>query len=183
MIARREDMRADAVRHRTILLEAASRVFARDGVDAPLEAVLQEAKLGRGTLYRHFPHREALLIATLKFDIENAAEFVSSDNSSATFLRDFLRMQALTAALFTPAFRQIEYSRIEDAVPLLIERIDELYAATVRFAHRNGEMRSAFDSRALRRAVRMVAAGAVPNGPDTGDEMEEALDMIMIALA
>ncbi|WP_327269342.1 TetR/AcrR family transcriptional regulator [Streptomyces sp. NBC_01218] len=57
--------RADVQRNREALLRAAQRHFLRDGVGTSLEAVAKEAGVGPGTLYRHFPHREALLAAVL----------------------------------------------------------------------------------------------------------------------
>ncbi|MGX1675372.1 TetR/AcrR family transcriptional regulator [Streptomyces sp. NPDC055400] len=58
--------RADVQRNRTALLEAAQRHFLRFGVGTSLEAVAKEAGVGAGTLYRHFPTREALLAAVLQ---------------------------------------------------------------------------------------------------------------------
>ncbi|MGY6024716.1 TetR/AcrR family transcriptional regulator [Streptomyces spinosirectus] len=58
--------RADAVRNRSALLAAGERVFARSGVDVPMEEVAREAGVGRGTLYRHFPSREHLLAALME---------------------------------------------------------------------------------------------------------------------
>ncbi|MGW0792950.1 TetR/AcrR family transcriptional regulator [Streptomyces sp. NPDC002911] len=58
--------RADVQRNRAALLEAAQRHFLRDGVGASLEGVAKEAGVGPGTLYRHFPTREALLAAVLQ---------------------------------------------------------------------------------------------------------------------
>ncbi|QLH25429.1 TetR/AcrR family transcriptional regulator [Streptomyces sp. Rer75] len=58
--------RADVQRNRAALLEAAQRHFLRYGVSASLEAVAKEAGVGPGTLYRHFPTREALLAAVLQ---------------------------------------------------------------------------------------------------------------------
>ncbi|GGL18860.1 TetR/AcrR family transcriptional regulator [Streptomyces flaveus] len=57
--------RADVQRNRTALLETAQRHFLQHGVDTSLEAVAKEAGVGPGTLYRHFPTREALLAAVL----------------------------------------------------------------------------------------------------------------------
>ncbi|CAJ62599.1 MULTISPECIES: TetR/AcrR family transcriptional regulator [Frankia] len=54
-------LRSDARRNREALLAAARTVFAARGVDAPLEAVAQHAGFAIGTLYRHFPTRDALL--------------------------------------------------------------------------------------------------------------------------
>ncbi|MDB4938767.1 MAG: uidR4 [Labilithrix sp.] len=56
-------MRSDVQRNRALLLEAAASVFSERGVDASLEEVARRAKVGIGTLYRHFPTREALLVA------------------------------------------------------------------------------------------------------------------------
>ncbi|MDQ0579444.1 TetR/AcrR family transcriptional regulator [Streptomyces rishiriensis] len=58
--------RADVQRNRTALLEAAQRHFLKYGVGTSLEAVAKEAGVGPGTLYRHFPTREALLAAVLQ---------------------------------------------------------------------------------------------------------------------
>ncbi|MCL2894753.1 TetR/AcrR family transcriptional regulator [Brenneria tiliae] len=61
--------RSDAVRHRAILLDAAARVFARQGAHVSLDAVVAAAGMGRATLYRHFPDRTALLLALFDRDI------------------------------------------------------------------------------------------------------------------
>ncbi|MFJ8983023.1 TetR/AcrR family transcriptional regulator [Streptomyces sp. NPDC102282] len=58
--------RADVMRNRAALLEAAQRHFLRHGVGTSLEAVAKEAGVGPATLYRHFPTREALLAAVLQ---------------------------------------------------------------------------------------------------------------------
>ncbi|HTY73201.1 MAG TPA: helix-turn-helix domain-containing protein [Actinomycetes bacterium] len=57
-------LRADARRNRDLLLEAAAQAFAENGVDTSLEDIARRAGVGIGTLYRHFPTREALVIAT-----------------------------------------------------------------------------------------------------------------------
>ena len=57
--------RADARRNRDLLLEAAERHFAEHGVAGPLDAIAKRAGVGPGTLYRHFPTREALIAALL----------------------------------------------------------------------------------------------------------------------
>ncbi|WP_233595756.1 MULTISPECIES: TetR/AcrR family transcriptional regulator [Corallococcus] len=57
-------MRADARRNRDRLLAAADAVFTERGADASLNDVAKRAEVGIGTLYRHFPTREALLGAT-----------------------------------------------------------------------------------------------------------------------
>jgi AcrR family transcriptional regulator len=54
-------LRADARRNRERLLDAAVRAFSHDGPDVTLDAIAKDAGVGIGTLYRHFPTREALV--------------------------------------------------------------------------------------------------------------------------
>lgn len=55
--------RSDALRNRERLLEVAARVFAEQGLDTAPAAIAKQAGVGVGTLYRHFPTREALIDA------------------------------------------------------------------------------------------------------------------------
>jgi AcrR family transcriptional regulator len=66
-------LRADARRNRERLLEAAAAEFARKGADASLEEVARKAGLAIGTLYRHFPTREALFVAVHHAEITRVA--------------------------------------------------------------------------------------------------------------
>jgi AcrR family transcriptional regulator len=67
-------MRADARRNRERLIEVGREAFARYGADAPMDDIARQAGVGAGTLYRHFPTREALLLAVYRSDIETIAE-------------------------------------------------------------------------------------------------------------
>ena len=66
--------RADALRNRERVLEAAKAVFSAGGPDASLEAVARQAGVGIGTLYRHFPTREALFEAVYRREVEQLAD-------------------------------------------------------------------------------------------------------------
>src|ERR1700680_2331884 len=66
--------RADAVRNRERVLEAAKLVFSAGGPDASLEAVATRAGVGIGTLYRHFPTREALFEAVYRREVQQLAD-------------------------------------------------------------------------------------------------------------
>jgi AcrR family transcriptional regulator len=59
-------MRADAVRNRERLIEAAREVFREQGYDASLDEVAKRAGVGAGTLYRHFPSRDVLMDAIMQ---------------------------------------------------------------------------------------------------------------------
>lgn len=67
-------MRADARRNRARVLEAAEAVFSRAGVGASTEEVAREAGVGIGTVFRHFPTKEALLDALLVRRVTQVAE-------------------------------------------------------------------------------------------------------------
>ncbi|GGS19621.1 helix-turn-helix domain-containing protein [Streptomyces griseoviridis] len=58
--------RADKQRNRTHILEVAERFFAEQGITGSMDAIAKRAGIGPGTLYRHFPNREALLAALLQ---------------------------------------------------------------------------------------------------------------------
>ncbi|HEY3468168.1 MAG TPA: helix-turn-helix domain-containing protein [Amycolatopsis sp.] len=67
-------MRADARRNYERLLEEAKRAFAEHGVEASLEDIARRAGVGIGTLYRHFPTRDALLETLLRARFDAQAE-------------------------------------------------------------------------------------------------------------
>src|SRR6187431_1358745 len=66
--------RADAVRNRERVLEAAKAVFSAGGPEASLEAVAKRAGVGIGTLYRHFPTRQDLFEAVYRREVEQLSE-------------------------------------------------------------------------------------------------------------
>src|SRR5580704_18039033 len=66
--------RADVVRNRDLLLTAASDAFAARGADVPLEDIARNAGVGIGTLYRHFPTRDALIEAVYRHEIDVLCE-------------------------------------------------------------------------------------------------------------
>ena len=76
--------RADAVRNRERLLDAAADVFGAGGPDASLEAVAKRAGVGIGTLYRHFPTREALFEAVYRREVDQLGELAERLAGEAT---------------------------------------------------------------------------------------------------
>ena len=65
--------RTDAQRNRERILEAAKEAFTRAGADASLDDIAKEAGVGAGTLYRHFPTRDALIEAVYRTEVEKLA--------------------------------------------------------------------------------------------------------------
>jgi len=67
-------LRADAVRNRRALLDAALAAFQRGGVTASLDDIAKAAGVGAGTLYRHFPSRDDLVLAVIDDGLLSLAE-------------------------------------------------------------------------------------------------------------
>jgi AcrR family transcriptional regulator len=66
-------IRADAQRNRARILEVARKAFARSGAGASLDDIARQAGIGPGTLYRHFPTRDALIEAVYRSEVEKLA--------------------------------------------------------------------------------------------------------------
>ncbi|HET6877374.1 MAG TPA: TetR/AcrR family transcriptional regulator [Jatrophihabitans sp.] len=89
--------RADACRNRDRLIEVASEVFSTSGVDASLEKIAKQAGVGIGTLYRHFPSRDALIEAVYRHNVEvlcaSAEELAATlppDEALAAWMQNFV---------------------------------------------------------------------------------------------
>jgi AcrR family transcriptional regulator len=67
-VARRP--RVDAQRNRERILEVAREAFTQNGAEATLDDIARRAEIGPGTLYRHFPTREALIEAVFRSQVE-----------------------------------------------------------------------------------------------------------------
>jgi len=91
-------LRADAQRNRDRLLEVAAHAFAA-GEDPTLEAIAREAGVGIGTLYRHFPTREALVEAAYRNELARLCDAA----------RDLLRTHPPEAALRLWMDRFVDY--------------------------------------------------------------------------
>jgi AcrR family transcriptional regulator len=65
--------RSDAQRNRERILEVAKQVFTRRGAEASMDEIAKRAKIGPGTLYRHFPTRDNLLEAVYITEVEKLA--------------------------------------------------------------------------------------------------------------
>jgi AcrR family transcriptional regulator len=65
--------RSDAQRNRERILEVAKQAFTRSGANASLDDIAKDAAVGAGTLYRHFPSRDALIEAVYRIEVEKLA--------------------------------------------------------------------------------------------------------------
>ncbi|HEY1988213.1 MAG TPA: TetR/AcrR family transcriptional regulator [Acidimicrobiales bacterium] len=87
-------MRADAVKNRARILQAAEEVFAANGLSAPIDLVAEEAGVGVGTVYRHFPTKEALfeaIVLTGLQELVEAATAPADDQDAGEAFYAFIR--------------------------------------------------------------------------------------------
>jgi AcrR family transcriptional regulator len=94
-------LRADAQRNRERLLDAAVRAFSHDGQDVTLDAIAKDAGVGIGTLYRHFPTREALVDAAYQNELARLCDGVTDllatmppDTAARTWMDRFIDYMA-----------------------------------------------------------------------------------------
>jgi AcrR family transcriptional regulator len=95
-------LRADARRNRERILESARAVFAEYGAEAQIDDVAREAGVGVGTVYRHFPTKEALLVELLREKFRmfalRAREALEQDGEPFAAVEGLLRGNAETMA-------------------------------------------------------------------------------------
>lgn len=100
MIETARPMRADAARNRARLLAVAYETFAAEGLAVPIDEIARRAGVGPGTIYRHFPTKEALFEAVIedrvRSIVDKARMLLAADPGSALF--EFLREMVRTAA-------------------------------------------------------------------------------------
>ena len=133
-------MRADAVRNRQRLLEVALGVLSENG-DAPLDAIAKAAGVGSGTLYRHFPTREALIEAVYQNELthlcESAEELLLTESPRAAlrgWLKGFLDY-ATTKRGLADALRAVIATGVnpfENSRARMLAALETLLAAAVK---------------------------------------------------
>jgi AcrR family transcriptional regulator len=130
--------RADAARNRERVLTAAKEVFGDGGAEASLEAVARAAGVGIGTLYRHFPTREALFEAVYRREVQQLADLAEKLKQATPpieALRQWMRSnvkfvatkKGMSAALALAAYKNSElfsysFDQLTQAVGGLLER-------------------------------------------------------------
>ncbi|WP_433600144.1 TetR/AcrR family transcriptional regulator [Nocardia sp. CA-135953] len=158
--------RADALRNKKTLLDAAAAAFVESGVDVPVRDIAAQAGVGIGTIYRHFPTRADLIVAVYRHQVEACAEagptlLANSDAPHAALGRwinlfvDFLvTKHGLAEALQSddPAFETLHAYFLDRLVPVCAQLLDAATAA--------GEIRPDMDPFELLRAVGNLCIGA-----------------------
>jgi AcrR family transcriptional regulator len=131
-------LRSDSIRNKELLLEAATQIFSAGGPQASLEAVAKRAGVGIGTLYRHFPTREALFEAVYRHEIDHlgdlAEELLLEDDCVEALRKWFhANIQLIAAkkgmiealqlvAHGSSELKAYSFKRMSDSITLLMNR-------------------------------------------------------------
>jgi AcrR family transcriptional regulator len=122
--ARQRRPRTDAQRNRTHILDVAERYFAEHGITGSLDAIAKRAGVGPGTLYRHFPNREALLAALLKARddqlVARREAIRQEEADTATALDRWLDALGRWATAFDGLPEPLRVALTEDTSPLAL---------------------------------------------------------------
>lgn len=176
-------MRRDAQEHREQLIQAASRVFARQGTSAPLEAVLEEAKLGRGTLYRHFPNRSALAIAVLEIPLARLRNFVDQHLEDSTLLPGFLSLHRELAVVYQGSGMLATDPESKKEFKEFVRRADCVYEVVLQRSVAAGTLQTTATVELIRLATKMImGAGDRSEEGKVEETVQSAIQLVCAGL-
>jgi AcrR family transcriptional regulator len=175
--------RADAQRNRARILEIARDAFTRSGATVSLDDVARRARIGPGTLYRHFPTRDSLLEAVYRTEVEKLAA------AERKFAESMLPVEALRAwmllfvdyiaakHLIAPALNNIVGgpSKLFETTTAQIRGAIE---ALVKRAVESGDIRPDLEPLDLLRAL--IGVSNVASGPDWVQSAKRLVDILIL---
>ena len=174
--------RSDAQRNRARILEVAKEAFTRFGADASLDDIAKQAGVGAGTLYRHFPTRDALIEAVYRSEVEKLAGAarkmaetmlpIEALRSWMLLLIDYIGAKHIIA----PALNSLvggPARLYEDSRSLIQGAIDEL----VKGAKKSGDVRTDIDATDLLRA--MIGISHVGTGHDWQQSARRLVEILI----
>jgi AcrR family transcriptional regulator len=177
--------RADAIRNRERVLEAAKAVFGQGGTEAGLEAVARQAGVGIGTLYRHFPTREALYEAVYRREVEQLADLATQLVGVAPPLEGLRRwMRSLVEFAATKKGMAAALALAAHKPPELMSytsgRLQEAIGTLLRPAAKAGEVRDDISPDDLLRAV--IGLSYLQDGPGWQAQVLRLVDIFLDGL-
>ena len=175
--------RADAQRNRERILEVAKQEFTRSGASASLEEIAKKAGVGPGTLYRHFPTREELLVAVYRSEMEKlaAAERTLADTlPPVEALRAWLLLfvdAVETKQIIAPALNTLvgDPKKVFEASHA---QIHEALRALVKRTIKSGDIRKDLDPIDLLRAL--VGVANVATSPDWQQSARRLVEILIL---
>lgn len=175
-------LRSDAARNRKRILEVAKAAFTRYGADASLDEIAKQAGIGAGTLYRHFPTRDALIEGVYQNEVETlaaAADRFAETMTPIEALRAWMLLFVDYIAakhIIAPALNSVVGGPIrlyEGSRGLIQEAVDQL----VKRAKRSGELRKDLDASDLLRAL--IGASHVGFGSDWQQSARRLVEILI----
>jgi AcrR family transcriptional regulator len=161
-------LRADARRNRERVLGAAEAAFAAEGLAVPLDEIARRAGVGAGTVYRHFPSKEALFEAVVVEQLEQfaaqARELLGASDPGEAFFgyfRRVVRQVSLNRALCDALDASFKTSAADDFRDAVVELF--------RLAQQAGAVRADIDGPDLRALV--VGCVAAERHAPSGDHI------------
>ena len=178
----RRKPRADAQRNRERILEVAKQAFTRSGADTSLDDIATQAGVGAGTLYRHFPTREALLAAVYRTEVEKLAaaeKRLAGELAPLEALRAWMLLfvdYITTKKIIAPALNAMlgEHSKVIEAG---YAQIQGAIRALVKRAIDGGEMRRDIEPVDLLKAL--VGVAYMSNSPDWQQSARRLVDILI----
>jgi AcrR family transcriptional regulator len=174
--------RRDAQLNRERILEVAKTAFTRHGAEASLDEIAKQAAVGAGTLYRHFPTRDALIEAVYRNEVEKLA--AAEGKFSAVMppieaLRTWMLLFVDYIAakhIIAPALNSVVGgpSRLYESSRSLIQGAME---SLVQRAKESGDMSRETDASDLLRA--MIGVSLVASGPDWQQSAKRLVDILI----
>ncbi len=174
--------RTDALRNRERLLEAAKEVFTRSGAEASLDEIARQAGVGPGTLYRHFPTRDALIEAVYRSEVDKMVA------AGRAFAETMPPVEALRAWMLQFVDHIAEKQIIAPALNSIVGGASKLYerahqpvhsavAALVKRAIKSGDIRPDLDPIDLLRAL--IGVSYVSSGPGWEQSARRLVDILI----
>ncbi|HWG62136.1 MAG TPA: TetR/AcrR family transcriptional regulator [Streptosporangiaceae bacterium] len=171
-----ERMRADARRNRARLLDAAIAAFTEHGADdASLDEIARRAGVGIGTLYRHFPTRQALLEAVYRDQVEALCAKARGAGDSAApgaaltgWLHAMLEFGATKRNLAVAIMSESPDAKHGEMMTSCSTMVREAAASLLEPAQRAGEIRADIDAADLLKLSHAIAVAAERPSPQPG---------------
>jgi AcrR family transcriptional regulator len=181
-------LRADAARNRTRVLDAARTAFAEAGLDVGVEEIARRAGVGKGTLYRRFPTKEALVRAIFEdildemdANVAAAAAIEDAGDAFAHYLNCAARMQASNQGFFDVVAHGLGAGALTDEQR---ERIVSATTGPLERAQAAGAIRADLVPEDMWLILRMIGTTtrSAPDGSSMDERWQRYLGLMLDAL-
>jgi AcrR family transcriptional regulator len=141
-------IRSDARRNRERIVEAARAAFAEQGPDAQIDDIARRAEVGVGTVYRHFPTKDALTAELIRLKLtalrDRARRKLAEGGDPGEAFRSFLREQAAVIAKDAALQQMLWAETAEAMVPVapLYDEVNEAVGELIARAKESGAIRA-----------------------------------------